>query len=79
MPYHNDAPPGVDDLIQEYNQVLLDLVVEHGLLVIPPDFYGFFADNPGQLVDDLHPSGGGYAAMAQMWYNALLNAGIINP
>ena len=66
-------------LIHEYNQVLYDLVVEHGLQVLPPDFYGYFATNPGQLVDGLHPSGSGYAAMAQMWYDALLNAGIINP
>jgi lysophospholipase L1-like esterase len=79
VPYHHNAPAGVDDMIQEYNQVVFDLVAEHGLPADPPDFYGYFADNPARLVDNLHPDGTGYAAMAQMWYDALLNAGLINP
>jgi lysophospholipase L1-like esterase len=79
VPYHHNAPLGVDDLIVEYNEVVYDLVAEHGLAVVPPDFYGYFASHPEQLMDNLHPDGNGYAAMAQLWYDALAGAGIINP
>jgi lysophospholipase L1-like esterase len=78
VPYLHNAPTGVDDMIQEYNRVVWDLVAEHGLPA-PPDFYSYFQGNPGQLPDDLHPDGGGYAAMALLWYEALLNSGIVNP
>jgi lysophospholipase L1-like esterase len=65
-------------MIQEYNRVVWDLVAEHGLPA-PPDFYSYFQGNPEQLPDDLHPDGSGYAAMALLWYEALLNSGIVNP
>jgi len=78
VPYLHNAPTGVDDMIQEYNRVVWDLVAEHGLPA-PPDFYSYFQGNPEQLPDDLHPDGSGYAAMALLWYEALLNSGIVNP
>ena len=63
----------LNTFIQEYNQVVDELVSENSIGVIPPDFYSFFSNNPGQISSDgLHPNGIGYQSMAQLWSDALL-------
>ena len=69
--------PNVDARIQEYNQVINELVVQNSLTVTPPDFYTFFKTNPSQLGDGLHPNGVGYQSMSQLWYNSLV--GVVFP
>jgi len=64
----------INTTIQIYNQVIDELVFENNIGVIPPDFYLFFSNNPGQISSDgLHPNGNGYISMAQLWFNALLS------
>lgn len=65
------TPPAVmNQFIQEYNQVIDELVVEYGLPPAP-DFYSYFAANPGELADGVHPTGVGYQEMAARWADAL--------
>lgn len=40
-----------------------------------PDFYGTYRDHPELRQDWVHPSAIGYAAMAQMWTDAIAGAG----
>jgi lysophospholipase L1-like esterase len=65
--------PTRDTLIQQYNQVITELVTQNNLTVAPPDFYTFFQTNPNLLPDGLHPNGVGYQSMAPLWYNSLVN------
>ena len=58
--------------LQEYNQVVDELVSENKIGVIPPDFYTFFETHPLQMADDLHPNGLGYQSMAALWKDALI-------
>ena len=37
--------PSADPRIQEYNQVINELIVANSLTVMPPDFYNFFKTN----------------------------------
>jgi lysophospholipase L1-like esterase len=60
-----------DASIQEYNAVIDELVAENGITASPPDFYGYFLGNPGELIDGLHPNGTGYQSMANLWRDAL--------
>jgi lysophospholipase L1-like esterase len=61
-----------DTRIQQYNQVINELVIQNRLTMAPPDFYTFFKANPNLLVDGVHPNDLGYRCMAQRWYNALV-------
>jgi lysophospholipase L1-like esterase len=62
----------VDSSIQDYNQVINELVVEDGILVTPPNFYTHFLDHPEEYTaDGFHPNGTGYQSMANLWFNAL--------
>jgi lysophospholipase L1-like esterase len=63
----------VDPRIQQYNQVINELMVTNNLTVTPPDFYTFFKANPNLLPDGLHPNGVGYQSMSPLWYNSLVN------
>jgi lysophospholipase L1-like esterase len=63
----------VDPRVQQYNQVINELMVANSLTVLPPDFYAFFATNPSLLPDGLHPNGVGYQSMSTLWYNSLVN------
>ena len=65
--------PSVDPRIQQYNQVINELIVANSLTVMPPDFYTFFKTNPSLLPDGLHPNGVGYQSMSSLWYNSLVN------
>jgi lysophospholipase L1-like esterase len=67
------ANPNVDARIQEYNQVINELIVANSLTVIPSDFYNFFKTNPSLLPDGLHPNGVGYQSMSPLWYNSSVN------
>jgi lysophospholipase L1-like esterase len=67
------ANPSADPGIQEYNQVINELVTQNSLTVTPPDFYNFFKTNPSLLPDGLHPNGIGYQSMSPLWYNSLGN------
>ena len=40
-----------------------------------PDFFGHYRDQPDQLGDSVHPNAAGYAAMAQLWSDALAGSG----
>ena len=59
--------------LQEYNQVIEELVIENNINVVPPDFYCFFGANSDQIsADDIHPNGIGYQSMATIWFNTLM-------
>ena len=57
--------------IQQYNDAIVELVNENGIPVTPPDFYGWFQSNTGQLQDGIHPNSAGYQSMATLWSNVL--------
>jgi lysophospholipase L1-like esterase len=63
----------VDPRVQQYNQVINELIVMNNLTMIPPDFYAFFKSSPSLLPDGLHPNGVGYQSMSTLWYNSLVN------
>jgi lysophospholipase L1-like esterase len=65
--------PSADPRVQQYNQVITELMVANSLTVSPPDFYTFFKTNPSQLGDGLHPNGVGYQSMSALWYNSVGN------
>jgi len=74
IPKAFDPYTGLNQLIQEYNQVINELVWENNITVIPPDFYCFFSQNPTQISSDgLHPNGTGYQSMAARWNEVLIN------
>lgn len=61
--------------IDAYNQAIDDLLKEPAnsdIYVIPPDFQCYFDANP-ELInpDHIHPTGVGYKAMAQLWYQLI--------
>ncbi len=62
-----------DLIIQEYNLVIDELVLENGFTYTPPDFHTYFTNNPGQMANALHPDGIGYQAMAGLWCTAINN------
>jgi lysophospholipase L1-like esterase len=59
-------------LVQEYNQVVDELVAAFGITVVPPDFYSHFAAHPEEFADDAHPNGLGYQSMSDLWMNRLV-------
>jgi len=69
VPYSKDV--GRNPNIQEFNQVIGELVAANGITVAPPDLYGWFESHQDQLFDLLHPNGIGYQSMAQRWQIAL--------
>ena len=69
VPYTLSA--ALNTSIQEYNQVITNLVANNGITVTPPDFYIHFKVNPGQLGDTVHPTSNGYQSMATLWSNVL--------
>ncbi|MFC1854034.1 SGNH/GDSL hydrolase family protein, partial [candidate division CSSED10-310 bacterium] len=71
VPYNAGQCPTCDPFLQEYNQVINELVSKYGIAVNPPNFYKHFKNNPGELIDKLHPNGAGYRSMAALWYDAL--------
>jgi lysophospholipase L1-like esterase len=62
-------------LIQEYNQVIGELISANGLPTTTPDFYSYFRANPSLMADNLHPDGLGYQGMAELWSNTLTGGG----
>ena len=64
------SPAVMTQFVQEYNQVIDELVIEYGLPPAP-DFYAYFAANPGELADGVHPTSVGYQEMALRWADAL--------
>jgi lysophospholipase L1-like esterase len=71
-----------NNLIEEYNQVVDELVSANGISVTPPDFYNYFLeDDPDtgepryetqyNVNDNYHPNGIGYQSMADLWFSAL--------
>jgi hypothetical protein len=77
VPFVIDAPQSRDQIIQEYNQVIDDLVMQHNIVVTPPDFYNYFMNNQGEFADDTHPDGNGYVSIAECWHAALCDGGIL--
>ena len=70
-PFPDPAVAKRNLLIQEYNQVIQELVTSNGIEIAPPDFYGYFSANLDQFYDNLHPNGIGYQQMAHLWFNVL--------
>jgi lysophospholipase L1-like esterase len=68
-----------DAKIQEYNQVIDELVTQlkndypsSYLSYTPPDFHSYFMANPVEMASDLiHPNGSGYQSMGRLWCEAL--------
>ena len=74
IPVAYDPNTYLNTAIQDYNEVIDELVFENHIGVRPPDFYLFFSNNPGQIADDgLHPLETGYISMAQLWRDAMLS------
>ena len=72
VPYCSDPLATSDPTIQEYNDVINELVAANVILIIPPDFYNYFKTHPGELADGTHPNGVGYQSMADLWKNAII-------
>jgi lysophospholipase L1-like esterase len=70
-PYAKGSYIGRNPLIQQYNQVIDELIAETGIAVAAADFYTFFENNQSQYSDDLHPNGTGYQSMGTIWANLL--------
>jgi len=70
-PYPNPETGAQNIIIRKYNQVIDELVLENGILTIPPDFYLHFSQNMDQFFDNYHPNGDGYNSMAELWFNSL--------
>jgi lysophospholipase L1-like esterase len=83
VPFADNATDARDARINEYNMVIDDLVTEHNIAVTPPDFYTHFQTHHtapnDELSDNLHPNGNGYISMAELWFDALIQSGILNP
>jgi lysophospholipase L1-like esterase len=68
-----------DAQIQEYNQVIDELVAQlkldypsSYLNYTPPDFHSYFTANTEEMASDLiHPNGAGYQSMGRLWCEAL--------
>jgi lysophospholipase L1-like esterase len=72
-----------NETIQEYNQVVAELVAENGIATVPPDFFAKFyeivpayGDARRYTVefpedDNLHPNEIGYETMANVWLEKL--------
>lgn len=58
--------------LEQYNQVIDELLSENGIAATQPDFYCYFSFFPQQLSDNLHPNNEGYIAMARIWSNIFL-------
>ena len=73
-PYPNIPTGARNVLIQQYNIVVDELVSANGITVTPPDFYNYFYTQgfyQTQYSDNIHPNAAGYAAMANLWFQAL--------
>jgi lysophospholipase L1-like esterase len=72
-PYSDPTTATKNVMIQEYNQVIDQLVADpaNNINVVPPDFYTFFSNNRGDYSDEIHPNGLGYQGMANLWNQAL--------
>lgn len=77
-PYTNPLTASRNLLVQEYNQVIDELVAANAIPVVPPDLFTYFANHQNQFSDNLHPNGNGYAAIADLWRTALVASGILN-
>jgi lysophospholipase L1-like esterase len=62
-----------NSIIQEYNAVIDELVIINAINNTPPDFYTYFELYPAQLSDSVHPDGAGYQAMADLWFDSIIN------
>lgn len=63
-----------DALIQEYNQVIDELVANpaNNIVTPPPDFHTYFATHyPSEYWDNIHPNGIGYQSMSNLWFQVL--------
>jgi outer membrane protein assembly factor BamB len=86
--YNNPKDAAKNKLILSYNHIIESLIdnnnieIETGVRFNPPDLLGYFRainndshDKPVEFSDYYHPDGDGYAAMAQLWLNALRGEG----
>jgi lysophospholipase L1-like esterase len=71
FPDHPDTAPE-NQLIIEYNAIIVQLKELNKIPKNPPDFYNHFRDNylydgASQYGDYIHPNGLGYQSMADLW------------
>jgi lysophospholipase L1-like esterase/PKD repeat protein len=71
-PFHVHPVEELNALLEEYNDVIDELVLEEGLAVTPPDLYAHFTAFPEHFHDAVHPNGAGYQAIAALWLGALV-------
>ncbi|MFY9615120.1 MAG: GDSL-type esterase/lipase family protein [Candidatus Dormiibacterota bacterium] len=69
--YRNDADQQKKELEATYLPVVDGLRSQFGLAAAP-DFFAHYRDRSGDLADGVHPNAAGYAAMAQLWDDALV-------
>ena len=48
-PYPDSSVDGRKITIQQYNEAINELVVDSGVSVVPPDFYGYFEAHPEEF------------------------------
>ena len=72
-PFNEPETAARNVLIQEYNVVIDALLNNNGIGVDPPDFYNYFRLNQDEFADNLHPDGAGYQAMANLWFQSIMN------
>jgi PKD repeat protein len=75
-PYPNLNTGAKNVLIQQYNEVMNELVANSAnrITVTPPDFYTFFSSPypyPSEYHNWWHPNQTGYQDMSQLWFQAL--------
>ena len=76
-PYPDPSTADRNILIQEYNQVIDELIADNGIETTPPDFYTYFSSHPEEFSDRIHPNGAGYKSMAQLYYMTLTRSLLI--
>jgi lysophospholipase L1-like esterase len=78
-PFQDPSTEALNLLVQKFNTVIDELVIENNLLIQSPDFYSYFNSNRSEFFDPLHPNGAGYQAMASQWAEKLSESGELIP
>lgn len=70
IPYRKDSS-ALRNLTVDFNRAIDTVVAardgQGGAVRVGPDLYTYFQQNQGQFIDDVHPNGAGYEAMAAAW------------
>jgi lysophospholipase L1-like esterase len=71
-PFPDSDAAAENQLIIEYNSIIVELITLNGIPKNPPDFYNHFRDNyfyngASEYGDNVHPNGLGYQSIADLW------------